>query len=126
MTQRAADQNIPLPPAAELHEQLLERLIVTEVQLQRASRMGLKISDQMVNESIGRIADQNGVKFEDMPAILASDGIDYAKFRRDLHDEITLEQLRRADVGNRIGYSERELQACIIDLENNVAINELG
>jgi peptidyl-prolyl cis-trans isomerase SurA len=123
VTQRAEDQNIPLPPAAELREQLLERLILTEVQLQRASRMGLRISDQMVNESIGRIADQNGVKFEDMPAILAADGIEYAKFRRDLREEITLEQLRRADVGNRIGFSERELEMCIADLEDNVVIN---
>ena len=123
VTQRAIDQNIQLPPESELHEQLLERLIVTEVQLQRASRMGLRISDQMVNESIGRIAEQNGVKFEDMPAILAADGVDYAEFRRDLREEITLEQLRRADVGNRIGFSERELQMCIEDLEDNVAIN---
>jgi peptidyl-prolyl cis-trans isomerase SurA len=120
---RAAEQNIPLPPTAELEEQLLERLIVTEVQLQRAARMGLRISDQMVNESIGHIAEQNGVNFEDMPAMLAADGIEYAKFRRDIRDEITLEQLRRADVGSRIGYSERELQMCIEDLENNVAIN---
>ncbi len=123
ITKRAADQNIALPPAEELRDQLLERLIVTEVQLQRASRIGLRVSDQMVNDSIGRIADQNGVKFEDMPAILAADGIEYSKFRRDLHEEITLEQLRRADVGNRIGYSDRELQMCIADLEDNVAIN---
>jgi peptidyl-prolyl cis-trans isomerase SurA len=123
VAKRAAEQNIPLPPTAELEEQLLERLIVTEVQLQRAARMGLRISDQMVNESIGHIAEQNGVNFEDMPAMLAADGIEYAKFRRDIRDEITLEQLRRADVGSRIGYSERELQMCIEDLENNVAIN---
>ena len=123
VAKRAAEQDIPLPPTAELEEQLLERLIVTEVQLQRAARMGLRISDQMVNESIGHIAEQNGVNFEDMPAMLAADGIEYAKFRRDLRDEITLEQLRRADVGSRIGYSERELQMCIEDLENNVAIN---
>jgi peptidyl-prolyl cis-trans isomerase SurA len=123
ITKRAEDQNIPLPPEAELREQLLERLIVTEVQLQRAARMGLRISDQMVNESIGRIADQNGVKFEDMPAILAADGIEYSKFRSDLREEITLDQLRRADVMGRIGYSERELEMCIADLEDNVAIN---
>ena len=123
IVKRAEDQNIPLPPEAELQEQLLERLILTEVQLQRAARMGLRISDQMVNESIGQIADQNGVNFEDMPAILAADGIEYSKFRNDIRDEITLEQLRRADVMGRIGYSERELEMCIADLEDNVAIN---
>jgi len=123
ITKRAEDQGIPLPPANELRDQLLERLIVTEIQLQRADMIGVRISDQMVNEAIGRIAAQNGVAFEDMPAILASDGVDYAKFRRDLHEEITLEQLRRADVGRRIAVSPRELEMCITDLEDNIAIN---
>lgn len=121
--QRARDQNIPLPPAAELREQLLERLIVTEIQLQRADRLGVQISDQMVNEAVGRIADQGGIAFEDMPAALAADGIDYAKFRRDLREEITLDQLRRADVGRRIAVSPREIELCITDLEDNVVVN---
>lgn len=121
--QRARDQNIPLPPPAELREQLLERLIVTEIQLQRADRLGVQISDQMVNEAVGRIADQGGIAFEDMPAALAADGIDYAKFRRDLREEITLDQLRRADVGRRIAVSPREIELCITDLEDNVVVN---
>jgi peptidyl-prolyl cis-trans isomerase SurA len=121
--QRAKDQNLTLPPAAELRDQLLERLIVTEIQLQRADRLGVQISDQMVNEAIGRIAEQNGVPFENMPAMLAADGIDYGKFRRDLREEITLEQLRRADVGRRIAVSPREIELCIADLEDNVVVN---
>ncbi len=118
---RAEEQNIPLPPPAELQEQLLERLIITEVQLQHAQRVGLRISDQMLNDSIGAIAEQNGVRFEDMPAVLAADGIDYAKFRRDLREEITLEQLRRAVVD--APWSEREVEMCLADLEDNVAVN---
>ena len=121
--QRAETQGLQLPPAAELQEQLLERLIVTEIQLQRAARIGVFVSDQMVNEAIARIAEQNGVPFEDMPAVLARDGIDYAKFRRDLREEITLEQLRRADVGRRIAVSPREIELCIADIEDNVTIN---
>jgi peptidyl-prolyl cis-trans isomerase SurA len=120
---RASDQQIPLPPAPELREQLLERLIVTEIQLQRAQRLGVQISDQMVNEAIGRIAAQAGVAFEDMPAYLAQDGIDYGTFRGEVREEITLDQLRRADVGRRIAVSPREIETCIADLENNVAIN---
>lgn len=120
---RNADPPMQLPPANVLREQLLERLIVTEIQLQRADMIGLQISDAALNNSIGRIADQNGVAFEDMPALLAQDGIDYATFRRELRDEITLDQLRRIDVGQRISVSPREIQQCIADLEGNVAIN---
>lgn len=121
--ERASKQDppMPLPPANVLREQLLERLIVNEIQLQRAERIGLQVSDQMLNQAIQRIADQNGAKFEDMPELLAADGVDYASFRRDLRDEMTLDQLRRIDVGQRISVSPREIEQCIADLEGSVA-----
>ena len=118
-----SDPPMPLPPANILREQLLERLIITEIQLQRAERIGLQISDQMLNESVARIAASNGIAFEDMPALLAQDGIDYATFRRELRDEITLEQLKQIDVGRNIRVSPREIQQCIADLEGNVVVN---
>ena len=121
--QRASAQGVPLPPADVLEEQVLERLILSEIQLQRAARIGLQISDAMLNDSIRMIAEQNGGRFEDMPALLAQDGLDYAQFRRSLRDEITLEQLRRIEVGQSINVSEREVAQCIADLEGNVVVN---
>ena len=120
---RSADPPMQLPPANILREQLLERLILNEIQLQRAERIGLQISDAMLNNAIANLAQQSGVAFEDMPALLAQDGTDYAQFRRDLRDEITLDQLRRIDVGQRISVSPREIAQCIADLEGNVAVN---
>ena len=38
---RAQDQGFQLPPANVLQEQVLERLILTEIQLQRADQIGL-------------------------------------------------------------------------------------
>jgi peptidyl-prolyl cis-trans isomerase SurA len=123
ITKRAEEQGLALPPTGVLEEQILERLILSEIQLQRAERIGLQVSDAMLNESIGRIAAQNGVPFEDMPALLAQDGTNYAEFRRNLRDEITIEQLRRIEVGQSINVSEREIDLCIEDLETNVVVN---
>ncbi|MCP5090974.1 MAG: molecular chaperone SurA, partial [Gammaproteobacteria bacterium] len=123
ISKRAADQDLQLPPANVLEEQVLERLILSEIQLQRADRIGLEVSDAMLNDSITRIAEQNGGRFEDMPLMLAQDGIKYADFRRSLRDEITIEQLRRIEVGQRINVSDREIQQCIADLEGNVVVN---
>ena len=119
----AAQQGMQLPPEDILIEQVLERLILTEVQLQRADRIGLQISDEMLNESIANIAAQNGVNFEDMPRMLAADGIEYADFRRSLRDEITISQLQRIEVGQSINVTEREIAQCIADLEGNVVAN---
>jgi peptidyl-prolyl cis-trans isomerase SurA len=120
---RAQDQGFQLPPANVLQEQVLERLILTEIQLQRADQIGLAVSDQMLNDSIARMAQQAGIPFDQMPAALAADGIDYADFRRGMREEITLEQLRRIMVGQEIDVSDREIEQCITDLEDNVVVN---
>jgi peptidyl-prolyl cis-trans isomerase SurA len=119
----AVAQGMQLPPDDILVEQVLERLILTEVQLQRAERIGLRISDEMLNQSIASIAAQNGVSFEEMPALLANDGLDYAKFRSSLREEITVSQLRRIEVSQSINVSEREIEQCVADLEGNVVAN---
>lgn len=122
---RAEDQGIQLPPDDILNEQILERLIVTEIQMQRANRIGLaeQISDQYINSSIQRIADQNGIRFEDMPALLAKDGIVYAEFREGLREELTINELKGIEVTRNIRVSEREIEQCILDLETNVVVN---
>ena len=45
MTARYDQQNIPKPPKEELLEQVAERLIIEELQLQMADRAGVRISD---------------------------------------------------------------------------------
>jgi peptidyl-prolyl cis-trans isomerase SurA len=118
-----ADPPMQLPPPDILRDQLLERLIVMEIQLQRADRIGLQVSDAMLNQAIEQLAVNQGVRFEDMPALLAQQGVRYADFRRQFRDEVTLEQLRKIDVGNRIEISPSEIQQCIADLEENVAVD---
>ena len=123
ISERAAAQGMQSPPPEILEEQILERLILTESQLQRADRIGLDISEEILNRQIASIAQGNKVAFEDLPRLLAQDGIDYATFRRTLREELTVEQLRRIEVGQSINVSEREIEQCIADLEGNVVAN---
>ena len=120
---RATQQGIQLPPAHVLREQVLERLIIEEIQMQRAQRIGINISDQMLNTAIARIAENAGFRFEDMPRVLAQDGVSYAEYRSDTRRQMTLEQLRRIDVINRISVSPREIENCVEDLEDNAVVN---
>ena len=121
----AQQQGMQLPPEDILREQVLERLIVNQIQLQRAERIGLsaQISDQVVNAAIQRLADQNQVRFEDIPAMLAQDGVNYAEFREGLREDLTLNELKSIEVLRRIRVSDREIAQCIIDLETNVVVN---
>jgi len=123
ITARAAEQGMQLPPAEVLQEQILERLIIAEIQLQRAARIDLRTSDEMLNRAIAGIAQQNGVPFEDMPRLIAEDGMDFGEFRRSLREEITISNLRNIEVGDSIIVSEREIEQCVADLEGNVVAN---
>ena len=120
---RATKQGIQLPPAHILNEQVLENLIVEEIQLQRATRIGIQISDQMLNTAIAEIAETAGTSFEKMPEVLAREGVDYGEYRRDMRKQMILEQLRQIEVTSRISVSPREIEHCLAELEDNVVVN---
>ncbi len=120
---QAEQEGWPLPPDDILQEQVLERVILNEIQLQRASMMQLEISDQMLNQVIGNIAAERGISFEDLPRVMAEEGMNYQQFRRQMREDVTLEQLRRIDVGQRIKVSPREIENCLADLDDNVVVN---
>jgi peptidyl-prolyl cis-trans isomerase SurA len=123
IAERARQQDLQLPPPSVLREQVLERLILEEIQMQRAERIGIQISDQMLNEAIARVAAENNVPFEQLPTLLEQDGVDYAEYRREMRRQLTLDQLRRIEVTGRISVAPREIEQCIADLEGNVVVN---
>lgn len=120
---RARQGKFQLPPADILEEQVLERLIVEEVQMQRADRIGIVVSDQMLNRAIQQVATDSGISFEEMPELLAADGIEYADYRAELRKQLTMDQLRRIEVIRRIAVSQREIDQCLADLDDNVVVN---
>jgi len=120
---RATEQGMQLPAAHILMEQVLERLIVEEIQMQRAARIGVQISDQMLNTAISSVAEQAGYAFEELPQVLAKDGVDYGEYRRDMRQQMTLEQLRQIEVTSRISVSPREIDQCLANLDDNVVVN---
>ena len=66
-----------LPPRNILRQQVLERLVLQELQMQRAERLGIKVSDEMVNQALTDVATRNNIQFSDLPAALEAQGIDY-------------------------------------------------
>ena len=109
ISSRLRQQGLELPPENVLRQQVLERLVTQEVQMQRASRAGLKVTDEMVNGALQDVAPRNGIPLAQLPQALASQGIDYAGYRDNLRKEITLSMLRQRDVVARINISPREL-----------------
>ena len=120
---QAAEQEMPLPPENVLREQIMERVVLTEVQLQRADMIGLDISDDVLNQILSDLALQRGITLAELPAVIEADGDDYATFRRQMRRDVTLEQLKRIELGRIIYVSPSEIEQCIADLETNVVVN---
>jgi peptidyl-prolyl cis-trans isomerase SurA len=109
------DQRRPLPPTAIIEQQVLDQLIVREIQLQRADRVGIDVTDDLLNEALSRVAQNLGYTLEELPAVLAAQNIDYAAYREDSRKDLLIEQLEQRDVLARITITPRELEQCLLD-----------
>lgn len=109
VTTRLKEQKLELPPQNVLRQQVLERLVLQEIQMQRATRAGIKVTDEMVNNALQDIAKRNNLSLSQLPAALAQQGVDYAAYRDDIRREITLQLLRQRDVLQRISVTPREI-----------------
>ena len=123
IAERLRSQGTQLPPADVIRQQVLERLILQEIQVQRAGRLGVQVSDEMLNEALRDVARRNNVEFEQMPRTLEQQGIDYATYRDEMRREIMLSMLRQRDVFPRIYVSPRELEQALEREASQAGVN---
>ncbi len=116
--QRLRVQKTELPPRNVLRRQILERLIVEEIQIQRADRVGIEVSEEMLNGALDDVAKRNNIAFPDLPRALGQQGIDYRDFRDEIRRQMTLQLLRQRDVIGRINISPRELEQFMARQQN--------
>jgi peptidyl-prolyl cis-trans isomerase SurA len=113
VTERLQKAGQQMPPRDVLRQQVLERLILQELQMQRAERAGIKVSDEQLNKTLTEVAARNNVKFADLPAALEAQGVDYRIYREEVRREMIMGQLRSRDVYSRIYISPREVDQCV-------------
>ncbi len=113
ITDRLRSQGTELPPTDVIRQQVLERLVLQEIQVQRATRVGVQVPDEMLNEALRDVAKRNNMDFEKLPTVLESQGLDYATYRDEMRREIMLSLLRQRDVFPRIYVSPRELDQAL-------------
>lgn len=99
-----------LPPDSVLRPQVLERLIIERIQLDRARRTGIRVEDEEVNRTIARIAADSGLTLAQFREVLARDGIDFARFREDIRTEMIIARLRNREVDNRVKVTDTEVE----------------
>ena len=113
VSKRLRDQKTPLPPPSVLRQQITERLVLQEIQLQRAQKLGIKVTDEALNTALKNVAEQNKIPFAQLPDALAKEGIVYSEYREQMRHEMTMQMLRSRDVYSRIYISPREVDQLI-------------
>jgi len=122
--QQLRRQNTPVPTMKVLEKRGLERLVLRSLQVQRAKKTGIQVSDESLNNSILGIARKNKMRLEEFRQALINEGIDYNKFREDIRNEIIIGRLRKRDVTNRISITEREINDYLSRLKKQTAKNK--
>jgi peptidyl-prolyl cis-trans isomerase SurA len=102
-------QNVPLPPREVLEKQVLERAITERAILSWARENNVRVDEATVDAAFANIAQQNGLSVAGFRERLVREGIDPAKFRRDLREEILLSRAKNSEVDARINVSESEI-----------------
>ncbi|EAX1020037.1 peptidylprolyl isomerase SurA [Salmonella enterica] len=100
-----------LPDDATLRHQILERLIMDQIILQMGQKMGVKITDEQLDQAIANIAKQNNMTMDQMRSRLAYDGLNYSTYRNQIRKEMIISEVRNNEVRRRITVLSQEVDA---------------
>ena len=116
------EQNLPLPPMDVLMEQITERLIIEELQLQLADRAGVKISDAELNVTFERLASNNSMTLEEFIAFVENQGDSYEQLRESIRRDMRIQRIQRGRVDSNIDITEKEFEAFLATDETLAAL----
>lgn len=105
--------NAPMPGAAELRDKVLQNLIDEQLQLQIATKAGIKVSDTDLDQAIAHIAQQNNISVAVLQSKLAQQGMDFDQYRQQIRKQILLSQVQQQMVASRINISPQEVNDAI-------------
>nr|WP_314489350.1 peptidylprolyl isomerase SurA [uncultured Pseudomonas sp.] len=108
--QTIAKRGQDVPPASVLDQQVLERLIVENLQLQIGERSGIRITDEELNQAIGTIAQRNNMTVDQFRRALNQDGLSYEDAREQVRREMIISRVRQRRVAERIQVTDQEVK----------------
>ncbi len=102
-----------LPSNAAVRRQAIERLILENLQMQMAERMGIQVSDPQLEQTIANIAQGQGITVQTLRNDLAAQGMSYDVYREQVRKELITGEVRRANVRRRIYITQQEIDTLL-------------
>ncbi|MEW6706862.1 MAG: peptidylprolyl isomerase [Pseudomonadota bacterium] len=107
--ENAQRSNARLPPEAELRRQVVDALIEERVLITYARESGMRIDDNELDRAVQSVAAQNQLTLPQLRERLKQEGLDYARFRANLRDQMLVERVREREVQGRIRVNDQEV-----------------
>ena len=107
--QQYAGHTEQLPPMNVLQQQVLNRLVLMRLQIQKAQDQGIHVSDADVDQAIQGVAEQNKLSPEQLRAEVERSGASFASFREQLADQITVQRLHQSVVQDSVSVTDSEI-----------------
>lgn len=120
---RYAKSGQELPANSELQKQILDKLITDRLQLQIAERIGLRINDAQLDQTLQQIAKDDGLTLTQYKDKLTKQGESYAAYEDMIRNELTINEIRQIQVRRRINISDQEVEQMVIRLNDEGAKN---
>ncbi|MDE1893099.1 MAG: peptidylprolyl isomerase [Pseudomonadota bacterium] len=107
--QQYAGHTEQLPPLNVLQQQVLNRLILMRLQVQKAQDQGITVSSEDVDRAVAGVAQQNKLTPDQLRAAVEHSGASFAAFRQQLADQITVQRLHQSVVQNSVSVTDGEI-----------------
>ena len=102
-----------VPPMDVLAKQVLQRLILNQLLVQKAHDNGVRVSDDQVDAAVANIAQQNKMSVPQMQAAMQQEGVDYGSFRDQLRDQLLVHALQQQVMQQSAQVSDAEIDNLI-------------
>lgn len=120
-TAQLRERGIQLPREDVLRTQVMERLVVSRLQTQKAAEAGIRIDDRELNEVLGNIASQNGLTLAAFADAVRKDGMDFLSVREQVRDEVLVARVKQKEVDSRVVVTDQDIA---LFLANRSAVDD--
>ena len=109
VTENLKARDVQMPPEDTLIRETLDRLILESIQLQKGTRVGVRISDAQLNSAMQRIAAQNRMDLDQFRQALEQQGQSYVAMREQVRREMIIQRVQGGNVNQRIQITDKEV-----------------
>lgn len=97
-----------LPPVDVLRKQVLQRLIMMRLQVQKAVDQGIHVSEADVDDAVAGVAKQNKMTPDQLRAEIERNG-SFAQFRQQLAEQLMVQRLHTSVVHDTVSVTDSEV-----------------